>query len=365
MPEGPVFRLVVGGVVAVLVVTAFVPAAGGGVSAGSARQADADEPSPVNFTVTWRASENTTGSPQAPGNPQAPGAGPVDVQAFARGFPVHLTPIGNLTIVRPGPKANITTCQAIDKPSGSEGIEDGYFGIDRNDDSSSTNHSDITLGDGDHEVFWRFTREDGLNTTWVDFWDEGEGLGFGDDSVDLFTKDEVVLELPDCLEKPSKRGWYRWYGYLNGSNDGDPDDTGGGDWSTEHWWGDDPDESAAVYSHWYYVCECENRTDAERTLGVPTQYHPDRNASVGAPNYVQDGQARRDLDLRLYSPGDNIGRPPAPTEPPTPTAAPTATPTETSTPSPPTPTSGDSPGFGVVGALSAVGAVVVFLSRRL
>jgi len=328
-----------------------------GVAAGPAQEVDYEEPSPVNFTVEWRASENTTG------DPQSPVAGPVNVQAVARGFPVSLTPVGNLTIVRPGPHLNRKRCPAIgERPGvGNEKLEAETFGIDRNDDELVQNHTDVTFDN--IEIFRRFTQEDGLHTGWIDFADEGEpvGAGWGGSSIDIFTEDEVVFELHECLKQSTRQGWYRWYGNVNGSNDGNPDDTGGGDWNTEDWWGDDPDESAAVYSHWYYVCECENRTDAERTLGVPPEYHPYRNASMRAPNY------ERGVDLTLYSPGskDRLPGPDPPTTPtPTPTATPTPTPTptDTSTPSPtPSPTSDSgAPGFTAFATLiSLLGALTV------
>jgi hypothetical protein len=48
-------------------------------------------PSPMNFTVTWRANGSR--------NPRAPGTENVTMRLFARGFPVDLTPIGDATIV--------------------------------------------------------------------------------------------------------------------------------------------------------------------------------------------------------------------------------------------------------------------------
>jgi len=45
----------------------------------------------MNFTVTWRANGS--------GNPRAPDTKNVTMWAFARGFPVDRTPIGNATIV--------------------------------------------------------------------------------------------------------------------------------------------------------------------------------------------------------------------------------------------------------------------------
>jgi len=163
--------------------------------------------------------------------------------------------------------------------------------------------------------------------------------------------------------------------HINGSNDGkpsypgaddsdqrddDPDRGGTPDWRTEDWWGDDPDDLAAAYSHWYCVCNCTDRQDAEQTLGLPPDYHPYRNASMRAPNY------ERGVNLTLHAPGskDRLPGPDPPTTPtPTATPSPTPTPTETPTPTPtPSPTSGDSPGLG--SAVAVVGLVVMALLGR-
>jgi len=306
----------------------------------------------TNFTVTWRA--NGTG------NPQTPGAENVTLWGFARSFPANLTPMGNMTILHPAGQRSYCNLRSA-----------RTFGIDRNDNNSerfevnpSAIRMDVALyhKTGIHDVY-NWTRPDGTGVTWVEFMDEGESRrGFGGDSKDLYREDEIVIALDDCMTQPSRQGWYRWYGHLNGSNDGDLDDYQD-DWRTENWFGDDPDDSAAAYSHWYYICECANRSDAEQKLGVPPQYHPDRNASVRAPNYEPG------LNLTLYHPGSRTRPLPTetatapPTLSPTPTTASPATPTQTATASSPA-SDGEAAGFGGLLALLALlgGGLIVIIA---
>jgi len=243
----------------------------------------ANETAVPNFTVTWEGGDSDEFGEEP--NPQDPGEENVSLRMYAPYYPVDHTPMGNLTLVTPAGQGN--TC----KLTGAQA-----FGIDRNNDgrpdddsddgSMSNTYTDVTLVDK-FEVNRNYTRPgDGKNVTWLDFWDEGEAAGgFGDNSVDLYREDEVVLSQDGCYTQPEQPGWYRWYGYLNGSADGDPEDTTGGDWRGAFWHGDESDEVAAVYSHWYYVCDCANRTEAEQTLGTPPDYDPDRNGSIVAPNY--------------------------------------------------------------------------------
>jgi len=360
MPGGPPLHSVGVGVFAVLVVTALVPAAGVGVSPGPAQQVDYDEPSPMDFRVAWWA--NQSRNPRAPENPQAPGAKYATMQSFAEGFPVNLTPTGNITVIRPSKLGH--AC--------SYGYKSDIFGIDREpvpvdkEDlikryREKKNITNTLINQIETE---RNYTSGEYNITWYQFYREGEEPGFGIDSARrLFSDERIVAIWRECFTQPEKPGWYRWYGYINGSIDGSSEDRDY-DWRTDEWWGDDPEDAAAVYSHWYYVCECENRSEAERTLGLPPQYHPDRNASVRAPNYIQNGEPQRDLNLTLYAPGDE-DRLPGPDPPSTPTPTPTLTPTPTETPTPtptPPPTSGNSPGFG--SAVAAVGLVVMALLGR-
>jgi len=320
------------------------------------------EPSPVNFTVAWP----TNGS----GNPQAPDAENVTALAFASGFPVDLTPVGNVTVIAPYDQRTHCSLPAY------TGARNVLFGVDRHYDTES---SEGNASDRIDETLQFFTVADfsaakGETVAWLDFYDEGEsGPGFGPSLENLWREDELIARLDQCVVQPSDPGWYRWYGYINGSNDGQPrapnadngdpeDDTP--DWRTEEWWGDDPDESAAAYSNWYYVCECEDRREAELTLGLPPQYHPHRNSSVRAPNYIQDGEPQRDLNLTLYAPGSKDRLPPPEaTRTPTPTAIPTSTPTSADTPTPsPTPSPASDSGASGFGILATVLALVTGLT---
>jgi len=301
-------------------------------------------PSPMNFSVTWRANGSE--------NPQAPGAENVRMWAFARGFPVDLTPLGNITAVAPGGQGR--TCGFLSETFGPPET----FGIDRNgDDGSDTGddrptYIDLTLRDSVRSQE-NFTIS-GQYVTWVNLYDEGDGGDFRPGDVDVFQRDEIVLQMSKCFTQPVEPGWYRWYGHINGSKDGVTRDTDGGDWRAEEWWGDNPEDRAATYSHWYYVCNCSNRTEAERTLGLPPDYHPHRSRSVRAPNY------ERGMNLTLYAPGDRDRLPP-----PVPTETETLAPMETATPSStPSPSPGESPGFGTVAMLLAVGVALVGLRRR-
>jgi len=258
----------------------------------------ANETAVTNFTVTW-SEEDPNDDPDNETNPQAPGSEDVTMFATSEYAPVNYTPMGNLTVVTPAGQRN--HCQVNQAAA---------FGIDRNNDGAGTDdgdrtaYTDVTLIDK-YERLRSYRRDDGRNVTWLDFWDEGEAAGgFGDNSADLYRDDEIVAKYTDCYTQPEQPGWYRWYGYLNGSADGDPEDTTGGDWRGAFWHGDESDEVAAVYSHWYYVCDCANRTEAEQTLGTPPDYDPDRNGSIVAPNYRQNQR----LALAYYdTDGDGDG----------------------------------------------------------
>jgi len=309
--------------------------------------------STIDFRIHWVADGT---------NPQDTGAEDVSLRAFARGFPVDLTPIGNMTIITPA-EQGYGSCRYI---------EWSAFGINSSAPENATRTEGVPeidhLVPANYRLSNNFTRADGKDVTWIDLWEEGGGIGFGDGSLNLFGDELFVAAYPDCFTQPSTAGWYRWYGYLNGSNDGKPSERGADDddalddhtddWRTDDWWGNDPSDAAAAYSHWYYVCNCTDRQDAEQTLGLPPDYHPYRNASMRAPNHEHG------VNLTLHAPGSKDRLPgPDPPSTPTPTPSPTPTPTETPTPTPtPPPISGNSPGFGPV--VAVVGVVVMALLGR-
>jgi len=266
--------------------------------------------------------------------------------------------MGNLTVITPKGQRAVCPLRLYD----SYGIDRDNDGHPNPDIKKEVFYTDETfIG----HLFERHngTRIDGTDIIWLEFFAEGECRGcMGDGSQNLFNEDEIVTAANNCVTQPSRQGWYRWYGHLNGSNDGDLDDYQD-DWRTENWFGDDPTDPAGAYSHWYYICECANRSDAEQKLGVPPQYHPDRDAAVRAPNYEPG------LNLTLYHPGsrtrplptETAAAPPTPS--PTPTTASPATPTQTATASSPA-SDGEAAGFGGLLALLALlgGGLIVIIA---
>jgi len=347
------------GVLVVLVVAALVPAAGSGVSASSTQQVDDNEPSSVNFTVTW------SRSPRMPErfDPQSPGAFYPNVTATARGFPVNLTPLGNITVGTPEGQRSSSCVDSNHRDTDyTLGHRFETFQIAQNETSFITLKDDIN-----HIGLYR--QEDGTNIFWFNILREGRSTGTMDGPPpknNVWNISTITVKLEECVAHPEQPGWYRWYGHINGSNDGRPsalgaddddqreDDTA--DWRTDNWWGDDSEDAGAAYSHWYYVCNCSDRQDAEQTLGLPPHYYPHHNASMRAPNY------NRGVNLTLYAPGSKDRLPPPNlTNTATPTPSPTPTPTSTPTASPaPPPTSEDSPGLRIGTAVSGM-ILVVFV----
>ena len=235
-----------------------------------------------------------------------PGNKDIDWISFSPEFPVDSTPLGNITVAFPQQDVwpNQNNCKVTQAAA---------FGIDRNndgrpDDSSddepqANTYTDVTLIDK-FKINKNFTDDEGRNLTWLDFWNEGEAAGgFGDNSVNLYQEDEIVSKYTDCFNAPEEPGWYRYYGGANGTTDGDPEDSEGGDWRGEDWYGDEDDEVAGAYSHWWWVCECEDQEEAEETLGTPPNYAPTTGEALGGPNAWHE-----ETELApLYHPGGDGG----------------------------------------------------------
>jgi len=349
-----------------------------------------------NLTTKWEDQDCGEGEDPEPDvcsparEGMTPGNKDIDWFSFAPGFPVDYEPIGNITTAFP--QQDVWQYQNDCKVT-----QAAAFGIDRDNDGrpedssddgpKANTYTDVTLIDK-FKVNKNFTDDENRNYTWLDFWNEGEAAGgFGDNSVNVYEEDEIVAKYTDCYNAPEEPGWYRFYGSLNGTTDGDPEDSDGGDWRTESWFGDDDDEIGATYSHWWWVCECEDTEEAVETLGTPPDYTPAAETTIGAPNAWHE-----ETELApLYHPGskdggDGTATPTESTgETETPTATEstgeTATPTETATEDTGDDTGGDdtggddtggeddgsdgdSPGFGAVAALVALLAAALLALRR-
>lgn len=221
-----------------------------------------------NWTITWKDGEGDTGDPDndpwgTQGGQYAyyPGQRDVQFYSFSRRFPIDYLPIGNLTVAAPA--AQNSTCETTQARA---------FGVDRDNDQPGTETEPQNSLIPSYTAEIPQVRDDGKNVTTYSFYSEGEP-GFGNDnSFDLYKEDEIVASLADCYDQPDVPGWYRWVGGINGSNDGDPDDT---TWQPEQWYGNDPGEYAVTYSHWYWICQCENRQDAIEKMGPPPTQNQD------------------------------------------------------------------------------------------
>jgi len=188
-------------------------------------------------------------------------------------------------------------------------------------------------------------------------------------------QDEGILAVEECIVMPNRDGWYRNWLFVNGTVEkihGEQDSVTvdnrtyrKGDY-IEGW---EP-------SRWYPICECEDMSEVEATIGPPP------GESIEGPNGERLTPTPSG-DSPTATPGAGtatVTSSPTATPPPTtatpPPTTPTATATDTSTPrtemtptptarppatDPPTP--GDGPGFGVFSGMLAVALGAVLATR--
>jgi len=117
------------------------------------------------------------------------------------------------------------------------------FGIDRGNDDPGTQTDESLLSAyksisfEKHQITVKFYKE--------------EQLAGG--PVGVKTGDQIVARGDNCIQNPSKPGWYQISGKINGSTNGDTT----------------TDFSQSTTSHYIYVCDCESRQEAEEKLGPP------------------------------------------------------------------------------------------------
>lgn len=262
---------------------------------------------------------------------------------------------GNVTLV--GPAGGTNNCVISEDARAA--------GVDRDNDDPGT-HTDESLL-GRFKYIRQFENEAGQPGITVQMYDKDD---FGGQHIHLNHSDEAVAKVANCLNNPDAPGWYRWFGYTNGTS-----------WEGEYLEG-------ATYSHWYYLCECASYDDAVATIGPApstgeederTDYFP-HDGEPGRPqgpfnNTVDrsnwNGSAGTATPTETVTPTATVTATPTATETPeeTPTTTPTRTTTDatdtapTRTVTPTTATAADGPGFGTgVAFVALLGAAL--LARR-
>lgn len=145
-------------------------------------------------------------------------------------------------------------------------------------------------------------------------------------SVRLSRGDRFVTAQRACLDNPNAAGWYRWAG-IN---------------TVELENGTTIRQERPTFSHWYWICDCENRSDAVETLGPPPSEQsaesdaetetggptPTPQPSAGTPSTAEPGETDGE-----ETPTPENGTPTPEAAGPSP-ATPADTPVPTDTPQP-------------------------------
>lgn len=72
-------------------------------------------------------------------------------------------------------------------------------------------------------------------------------------SVPIEHGDRFVSAQRECFQNPDAAGWYRWAFFNEGQLEN----------------GSTVSQEVPTFSHWYWICDCEDRQDAVETLGPP------------------------------------------------------------------------------------------------
>lgn len=186
--------------------------------------------------------------------------------------------------------------------------------------------------------------EDELETTYYDENDFGA-------STHLDDGDQLV-SVTECINNPDEPGWYRIEGLTEGVNSPGEQVSYGG------------------YSHYFWICNCENEAEAREQLGPP----PSEPEGTPTPSRTGAGDSG---DTTGTPAGDDGGTTTPDSSDTTGTHTATRTPEPTPTPSPTrtppeswdevvvrTPTASSGPGFSGVAALFVFGGLIYILRRR-
>lgn len=197
-------------------------------------------------------------------------------------------------------------------------------GIDRGANDSGTHIDESVISNAKN--FWIDTNDDGQTYLMTQLYDRDD---IGGPHLYLNYTDQVIVTTNDCFVNPTQTGWYRIGSYLNGTA-----------WTGEY-------VEGAGLSHYFYICNCTNRSDAIETLGPPpVEGFGHVGSRVKADNEDLDHSPPDNWDLSATrEPGEHHGASPTPSPAGTPTVTPTvsgtAVPTGTATasgPGPSTPT---------------------------
>ena len=271
------------------------------------------------------------------------------------------------------------------------------IGIDRGSNQSGTNTDDAEITNSFKNIEYR------EHTIVLEI----AGPNDLQDPVPLRYEDQVVGWLVECYKNPSEPGWYQFNGVHNGTKEMAD---GSLEWREWQW-----------RSHYFWICDCENKQEAIDELGPPPSDQVDSRWRWGYVN--GEGQSAETAGEPPWHPDDAQQQPPednsisddtptpTPTQTPsseatpTPTAANTLTPTGTATGAADdepatatepdgetatdtataaaandvtdtaqetndaggnegTPASGDGPGFGSLAALAALAGAALLVMRR-
>lgn len=160
-------------------------------------------------------------------------------------------------------------------------------GIDRGANLSGTQIDESVVSNV--KSFWIEQNDAGQTYIMVEAYQKED---FGGEHFHLNYTDQVVVETSECFTNPEETGWYRVGSYLNGTT-----------WQGEFIEG-------AGYSHYFYICECEDRAEAIEQLGEPpvTGYGHEGSRVRAEPDEL-DGQAPQEgWDLQsMRTPGGSGG----------------------------------------------------------
>lgn len=182
------------------------------------------------------------------------------------------------------------------------------LGIDRGNDDEGTVTDRSVLSS-----YQQFTYDD--DAIVLSFYKENTLAG---EPVEGYVYDELVAQQGNCIDVPSAPGWYQFYGFINGSSNGNTN----------------TDYLIEANSNYVYVCECENEQEARETLGPPPN---ERGQSTPTPTpapTATPAPERTATSAPERTKTAAATATPAPDPTATTTATPTAVATATTTPAP-------------------------------
>jgi PGF-CTERM protein len=147
------------------------------------------------------------------------------------------------------PAGDVSSCTAFST---------AVFGVDRGNDDPGTKTDESLVS---HQKESGHTTHD----IYVEFYDKGD---LGGSSTHLNRDDQIVAYDKDCYQNPSEPGWYQFTGKINGTAE------------------DGSEVTVKVDSHYFYICDCSDRSEAESKLGPPP-------GAAGGPS---DGSETKDTE---------------------------------------------------------------------